>query len=434
MTEAVADKPLLQRIVDIRRDEWLRFGLSFAAFFFLLCGYFMLRPIRGAVASSHADLLPWLYSATFASMLLLVPAFGWLVASFRRQIFLPVIYGFVLVCLAGFAWAFGTEPSTTTQLGFYVWLSVVNLMMVSVFWSLMADSFGTGQGERLFSAIAAGGTLGALVGPGIAAAWVTELGSAWLMTLALVLISIAVALILTISRLAPVQQTRVAGDAAGAMGGSIWEGAVRVFQSKYLLLACLLMLTHNLTATFLYNGLAVLVGREIPDFDEATQFFSLVNLVVQAIALVFQFVLTMQLVRRFGMQKTLALVPTLLTGGLLVISGTLTVISFAAVQIAQRALNYGVLGPTKEMLFTVVDRETKYKCKNFIDTVVYRGSDTCAAWAFKGLTTAGLGISQISLVYLPLMAVWFAGVWWLGGLYQRIKAGETPDDPAVTGH
>jgi len=194
-----------------------------------------------------------------------------------------------------------------------------------------------------------------------------------------------------------------------------------VFRSKYLLYACLLMLLHNGVSTFLFNGLAVLVNEHIAGFEERTTFFSHVDQVVQILAFAFQFFITSRLVRFFGMQRTLVLIPAILAGGFVILGSSMGLVLFAAVQVAQRALNYGVLGPAKEMLFTVVDRETKYKSKNFIDTAVYRGSDVAASWVFKGLTSSGLSIAQMTWVYLPIMGLWTWGAWRLGGICAQMR-------------
>jgi len=405
-------------LIKLKPGEWPRFLLAFVYFFLLLSGYFMLRPIRGAVAANHSASLQWLYTATFVSMLLLVPLFGALVAKFRRGLFVPGIYLFFISNLALFAWAFkdGTAGDWT-EYSFYVWLSVFNLFVVSVFWSFMADIFRPEQAQRLFGSIMAGGSLGAITGPLLTAGWVESIGTAGVMTLAIVLLLGATVAAIGLGRYERQRQ----GGPAQVIGGSIWEGAVHVFQSKYLLLICLLMLCHNLTATFLYNGLAVLVDQHIAGFDERTRFFSYVDIVVQVLAFLFQFLITSRLVIRLGMPRTAVLPPVLLAAGLALLGSTLGLVLFAGVQVMQRALNYGLLGPVKEMLFTVVDREAKYKSKNFIDTVVYRGSDVTASWLFKGMMTAGLGLGQISWLYLPLLALWSAAAWRLGKAYTRLK-------------
>jgi len=405
--------------INIQKGEWPRFLLAFSYFFFLLAGYFMLRPIRGTVASNHSESLHWLYTATFTSMLLLVPVFGWLVANFRRGRFVPGIYLFFAGNLLFFTFAFeGDQTGDWVQYGFYVWLSVFNLFVVSIFWSFMADIFHPDQAQRLFGSIMAGGSLGAIAGPVLTARWVESIGSGGVMALSLACLLVATSFAIALGRF---ERHRHDDQPVQVIGGSVWEGAVRVFKSKYLLLICLLMLSHNLTSTFLYNGLAVLVDQNISGFDERTRFFSYVDLVVQVLAFLFQFLVTSRLVIYLGMPRTAILPPVILAAGLALLGSSIGLVLFAAVQVAQRAMNYGLLGPVKEMLFTVVDRETKYKSKNFIDTVVYRGSDVTASWIFKGMMTAGLSISQVAWLYIPVMAVWGVGAWHLGKAYASLK-------------
>jgi AAA family ATP:ADP antiporter len=216
------------------------------------------------------------------------------------------------------------------------------------------------------------------------------------------------------------EQRAHAGQPTAVIGGGVLEGATEVFRSKYLLLICLMMLTHNLTSTFLYNGLAVLVDRSITGFDARTEFFSYVDFVVQVIAFTFQFLITSRLLTWLGMPRSVVLPPLLLAGGFIILGSAMGLVLFAAVQVAQRSMNYGLLGPIKEMLFTVVDRQTKYKSKNFIDTVVYRGSDVSASWLFKLATSgAGLSLTQLAWLYLPVMAFWGWGAWTLGRAFER---------------
>jgi len=407
-------------LINIRQGEWPRFLLAFCYFFFLLAGYFMLRPIRGTVAANHSESLHLLYTATFVCMLLIIPIFGWLVSKFRRGRFVPGIYLFFISNLVFFVLAFkGDATSDWVQYSFYVWLSVFNLLVVSIFWSFMADIFRPGQAQRLFGSIMAGGSLGAISGPLLTANWVEEIGSSGVMTLSIVCLLIATSFAIILGRF---ERHRHQDQPAEIIGGSIWEGAIHVFKSKYLLLICLLMLSHNLTATFLYNGLAVLVDQNIIGFDERTRFFSFVDLIVQILAFLFQFLITSRLVMYLGMPRTAILPPILLAAGFTLLGSSLGLVLFAAVQVAQRAMNYGLLGPVKEMLFTVVSRETKYKSKNFIDTVVYRGSDVTASWLFKGMMTAGLSISQVAWIYIPILAMWGVGAWHLGKAYTQLKA------------
>jgi AAA family ATP:ADP antiporter len=410
----------IERLAKIQTGEWPRFLLAFAYFFFLLGGYFMLRPLRGAVASNNSEYLHLLYTATFITMLLIVPVFGWLVSRFRRGRFIPGIYLFFMTNLVYFIVAFdGDNASPWVQRSFYVWLSVFNLFVVSIFWSFMADIFRPGQAQRLFGSIMAGGSLGAIAGPLVTARLVGGMGSQGVMGASLLCLLIATMLAIALSRWVRQEKDSPPDQ---VIGGRILEGAVQVFRSKYLLLVCLLMLTHNLVSTFLYNGLAVLVDQNIDGFALRTEFFSWVDLVVQVLAFTLQFLVTSRLVIALGMPRTAILPPVLLAGGFVILGSSLGLILFAAVQVAQRSLNYGVLGPIKEMLFTVVDRETKYKSKNFIDTVVYRGSDVTASWLFKGYMSLGIPLANIVWLYLPILAIWGFGAWKLGRKYESLKA------------
>ncbi len=410
------------RALKIKSGEWARLLIAFFYFFCLLSGYFMLRPIRGAIAAADADNLQWLYTATFVSMLALVPVFGYLVSNFKRSRFVPGIYFFFITNIILFAWLFRDGmPDIWTQRFYYVWISVFNLFVVSIFWSFMADIFRAGQAQRLFGTIAAGGSLGAVFGPLVTGNIAASVGNSGLMLIAAGLITIAT---LAAIYLGGHSEARDRGARPeSVIGGSIWEGAIKVFSSKYLILICLLMLLHNLTSTFLYNGMALMVREQIPEVGAArTIFFSNINLMVNLIAFVLQFLLTSRIVAWLGMPKTMVLMPMILAAGMVVLGSSLTLVLFASVQIAQRSLNYGLVGPIKEMLFTVVERSTKYKSKNFIDTVVYRGSDVAASWIFKGLIVIGLSLSQIALVFIPVLAIWAYVSWQLGSLYeQKVK-------------
>ncbi len=424
--DAQQARSFLERLVQVEHGEWPRLAIAFMYFFLLLGGYFMLRPLRGAIAANNSDILHWLYSATFLAMLVIIPLFGFLVSRFRRGQFIPAIYLFFISHLLLFAWGFDDDATPLwVQRMFYVWLSVFNLFVVSIFWSFMADIFRPGQAQRLFGFIMAGGSIGAIIAPSVTKGVVPVYGATGVMLVASVMLVAATMLAVLLGWFTRKQRENKPTE---VIGGGIWEGAIQVFRSEYLLYACLLMLLHNLTSTFLFNGLAVLVNQNIIGFDERTTFFSHVDQIVQVLAFLLQFFITSRLVRYLGMSKTLVIIPALLAGGFIILGSSMGLVLFAAVQVVQRSMNYGVLGPAKEMLFTVVDRETKYKSKNFIDTAVYRGSDVTASWIFKGLTTAGFSIAQIAWIYVPIMGLWGLGAWRLGKLYMRMRAKLPPGE------
>ncbi|MDX1555197.1 MAG: MFS transporter, partial [Xanthomonadales bacterium] len=241
----------VERLVRVEHGEWPRLLIAFSYFFFLLGGYFMLRPIRGTVASNNSEILHLLYTGTFLTMLAIVPVFGFLVSRFKRGQFIPASYLFFVACLVLFI--IGFQDATTPQWiqrSFYIWLSVFNLFVVSVFWSYMTDVFRPGQAQRLFGVIMAGGSLGSIVGPLITSNLVTTAGSRGVMVVAAGCLLVATSLAILLGR----YERSVRHEEDEVIGGGVWQGAVRVFQSKYLLYACLLMLLHNLVSTFLFNG------------------------------------------------------------------------------------------------------------------------------------------------------------------------------------
>jgi len=270
--------------------------------------------------------------------------------------------------------------------------------------------------------------MGAVIGPGLTVRLMHSDGVTAVMIVSLVWLVIATILAMVLGRYdLKARQTRTE-----LIGGGVWEGAVRVIRSRYLLLACSLLLLHNLTSTFLYNGLAVLVDESVAGFDQRTVLFAYLDLIVQIIAFGLQFFVTSRLVNNLGMQRTLVLAPVLLAGGFVILGASTGLVLFAAVGVVQRSLNYGVLGPTKEMLFTVVDRETRYKSKNFIDTAIYRGSDVLASWVFKGLLSTGLSVAQIAWAYLPFMGLWAWGAWKIGETYTGLRVATSVDNSATS--
>ena len=330
-SKAVHSNNFLERLVRVDQGEWPRLVIAFCYFFFLLGGYFMLRPIRGTVAANNSEILHWLYTGTFLTMLAIVPVFGFLVSAFGGDSSSLRFTCFFLFNLVLFIIGF-TDDDTPLwmQRTFYIWLSVFNLFVVSIFWSFMADIFRPGQAQRLFGFIMAGGSLGAMAGSWITTVLVLTLGSRNMMMAAAVCLLIATVLAVI---LGPLHQKAERDRPTAVIGGSIWEGAVHVFRSEYLLYACLLMLLHNLTSTFLYNGLAVLVNEQIVGFDERTHFFGIIDLVVQVIAFVFQFLVTSRMVTSLGMSRTLVMVPMMLAGGFVILGSAMGLVLFAALQV-----------------------------------------------------------------------------------------------------
>jgi AAA family ATP:ADP antiporter len=297
---------------------------------------------------------------------------------------------------------------------FFVWVSVFNLFIVSVFWSFMTDIYSNGQAKRLFGFIAAGGTIGALFGPILTTALAVPLGLANLLLVSALFLGWA---LLCVNRLIVWQDAgRVNGSdtmepdqtpsAERALGGTIWAGIRLVVSSPYLIGICVLMLLFTTLATFLYFQQAEIVRDSFSDSSQRTRVFAAIDLAVNLLTILLQVFLTGRLVKWLGLGWTLAIVPLALAAGFGLLASFPTLGVLVLVQVTRRAGNYAIARPAREMLYVVLDREEKYKAKNFIDTVVYRGGDAVSAWIYSGLRALGLGLSAIAWLAVPIACVW----------------------------
>lgn len=399
---------VIPRVLQLEPAERHPVTLSASYFFCLLSGYYLLRPVRDELAiQAGLDQLQWLFSATFLAMLAAVPLFGWASSRWPRQRLVPAVYLVFIACLLGFyVWLETGTPWAARA--FYVWVSVYNLFVVSVFWSLMTDLYNQRQGKRLFGLIAAGGSLGAIAGPGLAATLAQTLGTLPLLLASALLLGGATALAWWLAR------TLSSGQPAEALHGGIWDGARELLGQRRLQGIALFIWLYTTLATFLYFQQAQIVASAFDDPADRTTTFALVDLAVNTLTLLLQVLITGRLLQGIGIGRALALVPGLLAAGFaaLAISPVLAVL--AVVQIVRRAGNYGLTRPAREVLFTGVDRSARYKAKNFIDTVVYRGGDALAGWLFTGLKSLGLGTAGVALLSVPLALAWAALGLWLG--------------------
>lgn len=412
---APAQRPLdrwLRRVVLVERHEIPALLWSFAYFFSLLCGYYVVRPMRDAMGiAAGVEQLHWLFTATFLAMLAAVPLYGWLTSRLPRRRFLPAVYGFFIGNLVLF-WALLRRegPDVGAARAFFVWTSVYNLFVVSVFWSFMADLFTTAQAGRLFGFIAAGGTAGALAGPALAAWLARALGPAHLLLVSAAFLGAA---IVCVARLGAWQARQGGADgaarrdaAARPLGGGVLAAIPLVARSPYLLGVALFMLLFTTASTVLYFQQAEIVRGAFAGDAERTALFAAVDLAVNALTLGTQVLLTGRLVRRLGVPGTLALVPALLALGFLALGLVPALAVIVAVQVVRRAGDYAVTRPARELLYVVLGREEKYKAKSFVDTVVYRGGDAASAWAYAGLRALGLELATVALVAAPAAGLW----------------------------
>jgi AAA family ATP:ADP antiporter len=424
MNEAALNSTLA-RVVAVKPGETRALLWSFAYFFCLLAGYYVLRPVRDEMGlAGGIKNLPWLFTATFFVMLAVVPVYGALVARLPRQRFIPLVYHFFVVNIIIF-WVLlkqGIGLTLTAQV-FFVWISVFNLFAVSVFWSFMADLYGSEQGKRLFGFIAAGGSAGALLGPTIAASLAVPIGRANLLLIAALLLECAVFCALRLEAAAAAFKTeRSTSDTAkpdGALGGSWIAGVVMIARSPYLAGIALWVALLSLAGTFLYFQQANIVAALTDDPNKRTAIFARIDLAVSLLTIVVQFLATGKLIKRFGAGPAAAFLPLVFAVGFIALWATPMLWVVIAFQAAQRAANFAISNPAREVLFTVVDREEKYKAKNVIDNVVFRGSDALFGWLFTALRGAGMELGAISLATVPVTAAWLALALALGRLQEQ---------------
>ncbi len=399
---------------------------GFGLFFCLFSGYFMLRPIRESMGiQGGVGNLQWLFTATFVAMLVAVPLFAWLNSRVARIHYIDWVYGFFCLNLLLFGVLFfSMDGSVWLARVFYVWISVYNLFVVSVAWSLMADVFDALQAKRLFAFIAAGASVGGLVGPAASTLLVGVLGEFGLMLLAALLLALAVALKHYLMAWREVGGAgRVGAEPAESprrpVTGNPFSGLTRVLGSGYLLGIAAFVLLLTSASTFLYFEQARLVAELFPDRAEQVRVFGVIDFVVQAGALLSQLFITGRIAQRLGVRVLLAAVPALVCLGFIGLALAPTFAMLAAVMIARRVGEYAFVRPGREMLFAPLDAESKYKAKNFIDTVVYRGGDALSGWAKALLDMLAQGTLLVALVGAGCAAVWAALGWCLGGRVDR---------------
>jgi ATP:ADP antiporter, AAA family len=431
----------LRRVVDVRDGEVRAMLTSAVFFFFLLCSYFVLRPMRDEVAAATGiTKLPWLFTATLTVTVILNPMFSALVVRFPVRRFIPISYQFFVASMLVFYVVLrflsakeGSAVDVWTARAFFVWTTVFALFNTSIFWCLMADTFNSEQAKRMFGFIGVGGTLGSITGSATAAL-ATRIGAITLLLVSAALLELAV---FTVMRFpmrdggaSPLSgRKRPEGSAGGdVIGGSVWAGFTHVLKSPYLLATCGFMLLFTIGATFLYFAQSDLVGRAYADRATRTAVLAQLELAVQTLTVLTQIFLTGRIIRWLGLAAALAVLPVLSIVGFAAL-GAFPVFAMVAVfTVLRRGGNFAVTNPAMEVLFTVVKREDKYKAKNVIETVVYRSGDQIGGWAYRGLAALGLTLVGISYVAIPLSVVFLGLGLWLGWRQAEMAQGITPSD------
>ncbi len=411
----------LARVLKTEQHELPALLWAFFYFFCLLCSYYILRPVRDEMGiQGGVDKLQWLFSATFVGMLAAVPFFGFLSARFPRQRLIPLVYYFFAAnLLLFFVLMQNGVDKVILARTFFVWVSVFNLFVISLFWSFMADIFSNAQARRLFGVIAAGGSSGAIAGPLLTALLVGHIGTHHLLLLSIGLLLLST---LAVARLNTWARIHGSGKSeARPIGGSIWAGIKLTLNSPYLLGMSIYLLFLTLLATLIYFEQMRLVADQLKDSAARTRLFAQIDLAVNVLTLLVEIFLTNRLIGRFGVALLLMVLPLLnVVGfGALVVAPTLVVI--VVFQALRRVVEYALARPVREILFTVVSREEKYKAKNFIDTVIYRGGDAVSGWLSSFLKGAGVGLASVATLAIPLALGAALVGWYLGKKQEKLK-------------
>jgi ATP:ADP antiporter, AAA family len=419
--------PLIQfltRSVNVRENEVRALFWSFAYFFCLLTAYYILRPLRDEMSIIGGTRnLHWLLTGNFALMLLAVPLFGWVVAKFPRRTFIPLVYRFfILNILIFFALMTFKENDPWIARAFFLWVGVFNLYIVSVFWGFMADIFKSEQGKRLFGFISAGGSAGALLGPIIARTLAEPLGPVNLLLLSAVFLELTQVCFRALINDPALSN---ADQKPKPIGGSIFAGFTAVARSPYLLGICVYMFLYTSTSTFLWLQQINIIDAHVKEQVARIEIFASLDMIVGALTILAQLFVTGRFMPKLGVGIFIAAVPVFTLAGFLALMVAPHGIFLILFNTLRRAANFALSKPAREVLYTVVTPEQKFKPKVFNDTVAYRGGDAVTGWVHAGLDQ-GLGFELPALagVAAAYSAIWVGTSIYLGRKQEQMTEGE----------
>lgn len=387
-------------------------------------GYFSVRPVRETIGtiigrSATADL--WIYTALIS--ILIIPIYGVIVARLRRQVFLPAIYGFVAIVLASVGLSMqGDTVSPAIGKVFYVFISVVNLFLISMFWSFLLEIFDSGQTKRLFGVIAAGGSAGALTGPLISDLAVGYIGNSGILFLGASCFVAAIVcqrILISIWSKGNNQNVSAAAAQDRPIGGNPFAGVTIILRSPYLLGIALFIVFISTVNTLLYFEQLRIVSETFESNEARTRIFARLDWIVQSLTVLSQILITGRVTARFGVIALLTLIPVVMVFGFLALAVNGTFLVFAVVLILRRSCEYAFIRPSREMLWAPLDKETKYKAKNTVDVPVYRGADYIVAQATDTLDRSGVGATGIAIIGAVTAALWAVLGWQLGKSHEK---------------
>ncbi|BAH40037.1 MAG TPA: MFS transporter [Gemmatimonas aurantiaca] len=434
----------LRASVGARPGEGAVLVWATAYYFLVLCAYYVIRPIRDDMgAASGAENLAWLFTGTMIGMLLVHPLYTSLVSKLKRRQFIGWTYRFFIMNLIVFYLIFrasSAEQQIWVGRIFFIWTSIFNLFVVSVFWSLLTDVFKPGQGKRLFGVVAVGGTIGAMLGATITTGLVGVMGPLNLMLVSALILELAVRASHVLDRkeaemhAAEPETEVVAAEVPSksaseeVIGGGVLDGIKHILSSPYLLGIASLILFYTISSTFLYFQQVDVVARVFGEDRAArTRVFGSMDIAVNALTLLAQLFVTGRFIKWLGIGAALAFLPAVTLIGFGVMGFAPTLVVLVVFQVARRAGNFAIQRPGREALFTVLPRTDKYKAKNFSDTFVYRLGDQVGAWSYTWMAVFGLGLSGLAFTMVPLSAAWLVLAVWLGKQYRAREAGARPN-------
>lgn len=403
--------------------------LSMLYFFFLFGSYSIVKPVRDAMGTVYGmSHIQELFTGTFLLSLVLAPVYSGLAARIRLSTFLPWVYGFVAASILLFYALFHSVTQADQvrwiAAAFYVWVSTFNILIISVFWTFMADIYSRTQAKRLFGFVAAGGTLGGIAGPAIATFLVRQIGNNNLMLISALGFLVTAWLVHT---LAQEKQRLVAKGVAvqhssldRKLAGNPFDGFRLLFRSRYLLLLALFLLLMTWISTIVYIQLGDLITKAFASREARTQAYAMIDLAVNSLAVLIQLFGTGRLIARFGVGTGLLVNPIIMVVAFLAVAFSPVLLLLGGIQVLRRVAEYAIAKPTREMLFTVVDQESRYKAKNVIDTVVYRFGDVSSAWVSAAILP--FGVAGLAIFGIAVSAVWFPVAWLLGRRYEAERA------------
>lgn len=414
---------VIQRMTLVKPNEQRAAALSFVIVFLLMASYFVLRPVRDAMASDWTDSeVSLLWNIQFFLSVGLVSLYSLAISRLPFRCVVPAVYaGFATSFLLFFLLTPQSADPTLLEKGFYLWVAAFSLFNLSVFWSFMADTFRREQGQRLFAIIGSGASAGAILGPSVPTLFAASLGLDKLMLIASMGLLLVVPLILYVQRLkfTMLGNAELHGNSPGLrIGGSWWAGFRDVIRNPYLLGIALFIVLYVFIGSFVYfEQKNLLASYSRP---ERAQILGAIDWLVNSLTFVFAFLITGRLVQRLGMGITLAIVPVAVMLGLVVLAFAPVIVVLLALQVARRVGNYAVTRPARELLFTEVSTEERFKAKPVIDVVVYRGGDAVSGSLFALLTDGlGLGLAAVAVVGAGIAAIWAALSLQLGRLFDR---------------